>query len=153
MTRVYAASIAPPVDAFCTRRMGKGSKMKSPTRPYAQLVLCSENAFFSSSRREKKEKTFERLFMFIAFHQRSPLYASTRLLTGYVQSWGRKRLACWMRKRKIDKSSFGFVRSHTFYIAERCCCVVRVYVRGKREAFNNSQNVFFSVVFCSLKHT
>lgn len=99
MKRNYVVNIAPPMHSAPDMRIN-ASKYEITNTTVQQLVLCSDKMFFSFSSSKK-------LFIHKAVRWRSPLFASTRLHIGYVQSWGRKRLACWMRKRKIDESSFG----------------------------------------------
>lgn len=145
MTRTYAASIAPPaINAFCTRRY---SKMKSPIRLYGNLcfVLAEEkknwNAFCSRS-----------VCSIGALGCEPP--RDTRQVIYKRGSGEEEKVACWMRKRKIDESSFGFsALTYNIHIVAHCCCLVRFLCEAKEKPLT-IHKMFFSVVFCSLKqHT
>lgn len=87
---------APHRCMFCPTKRNKKFLNEITNTTEQQLVLCSENAF-------EKRKCMRAFFV-----QRSPLWASTRLAQAMYKRGGEKKLACWMRKRQIDESSFGF---------------------------------------------
>lgn len=130
-----AVKSVPPINAFCTEQHEKVLKWNHQHDRTATCALF-RTFFLLLNREEGKQHS-----------QRSPLYASTRLY--YIQAersarGEKKQFACWMWKRKIDETSFGFARSHIHFIWLGVIVVVSLgYVWGKREAFNNSQNVFF----------